>query len=45
MSYAHSKHWEDADFGQEYKRVRRKRPCECAECLKDKSHFYPRGTI
>jgi len=44
MSYSHSKHWEDADFGQEHKRVKRKKPCECAECLKDKSHFYPEGT-
>ena len=29
MSYMHSKHWEDAMFGEEHKRVRRK---TCPEC-------------
>jgi len=35
-SYAHSKYWEDAKFGEEHKRVRRKNPEEhqknCKEC-------------
>ncbi len=36
MSYVHSKYWEDAKFGEEHKRVRRKYPDEhqknCKEC-------------
>jgi len=32
MSYIHSKHWEDANFGEEYKRVKRKTPCYCEAC-------------
>jgi len=32
MSYVHSKYWEDADFGQEQKRIRRKNECICADC-------------
>jgi hypothetical protein len=30
MSYTHSKHWEDAKYGQE--RVRRKTLCNCEDC-------------
>jgi len=32
MSYIHSKYWEDAAFGQEHKRVRRKKQCNCTQC-------------
>jgi len=32
MSYIHSKYWEDANFNQEHKRVRRKDQCICADC-------------
>ncbi len=32
MSYSHSKYWEDAKFGEEHKRVRRKNQCLCEEC-------------
>jgi len=35
MSYIHSKYWEDADFGQEYKRVPRKKECTCQQCMVD----------
>lgn len=32
MSYVHSKYWEDADFGQEHKRAKRKNQCLCEKC-------------
>ena len=32
MSYIHSKYWEDANFYEESKRVRRKTLCNCEAC-------------
>jgi len=39
MSYVHSPHWEDADFYEEHKRVRRKNQCLCADC----QYYYETG--
>lgn len=32
LMFAHSKYWEDARQDQDWKRVRRKKLCECDEC-------------
>jgi len=32
MSYMHCQEWQDAKFGEEHKRVKRKYPCLCNEC-------------
>lgn len=35
LMFAHSKYWEDCSIDEDWKRVRRKKLCECKECKND----------